>query len=165
MATGGTVIVRDLGLTTILKNMKAFDGVALAVGIQGPEAGAIHPDSELDNVGLGVIHEFGAPGAGIPVRSWLRAAFDFNEARWLSLAGRVAEKVYETTPAQPGRALGIMGEVVVADIKKRFAQGIPPPLKQATIDARAKQFGQKSSKPLLATGALRQAVTWTVRRR
>lgn len=159
MAAGGTVIVRDLGLTAILKNMKAFDGVALAVGIQGPEAGAIHPDSELDNVGLGVIHEFGAPNAGIPVRSWLRAAFDFNEARWLVQAAIVADKVYKTTPERPGRALGIMGEVVVADIKKRMAQGIPPPLKQATIDRKG------SSKPLIDTGILRDSITWTVRRR
>lgn len=155
----GTVIVRDLGLTAILKNMDSFDGVALAVGIQGPEAGAIHPDGELDNVTLGLIHEFGAPAAGIPVRSWLRAAFDFNEARWIAQAAIIAEKVYDTTPAQPGRALGIMGEVVVSDIKRRFAQGIPPPLKQTTIDRKG------SSKPLIDTGALRDSITWTVRRR
>ena len=153
----GRVIVRDRGLDQIMDNMRAFDGKQLAVGFQGPEAGAIHPDGDIDIIGIAVIHEFGAPGAGIPERSLIRATFDAKAEDWGRLAGDIAAKVYSSTPAEPLRALGILGEVVVADYRAAITAGIPPPLKQATIDRKG------SSTPWLDTGATRNALTWTVR--
>lgn len=164
MANGGRVIVRDRGLSTVLRNMGALDGVELRVGIQGPEAGAIHPDSELDNVTVGLIHEFGAPAAKIPERSYIRSTFDAKVDDWTSKVATIAERVYSTTPNKPGRALGILGEVMVADIRGTMAAGIPPPLKDATIKARGVRFGVESSKPLIATGILRDSITWTVKK-
>ncbi len=153
----GRVIVKDRGLTKILANMKDFDGAQVAVGFQGPEGGAIHPDSELDNVGIAVIQEFGAPGAGIPERSLIRATFDAMVDQWAKTAAKIAESVYSTTPETPGRALGILGELVVSDYRKAITQGIPPPLKAATIARKG------SSTSWLDTGILRDALTWSVR--
>lgn len=153
----GRVIVKDRGLTKILANMKDLDGAQVAVGIQGPEAGAIHPDGEIDNVSLGVIHEFGAPGANIPERSFIRETFDIRVGEWARVARKIAEKVYSTTPERPGRALGVLGEFVVADIKKQIARGIPPPLAASTV------IRKGSSTPLIDTGILRDSITWTVR--
>ncbi len=153
----GQVIVKDRGLTRILANMKDFDGAKVAVGFQGPEGGAIHPDSELDNVGIAVILEFGAPGAGIPERSLIRATFDARVNDWVRAATKIAESVYSTTPETPGRALGILGELAVSDYRKAITQGIPPPLQAATIARKG------SSTSWLNTGTLRGALTWTVR--
>lgn len=153
----GQVIVKDRGLNKILANMRDFDGARLAVGIQGPEAGAIHPDGEIDNVTLGVIHEFGAPGANIPERSFMRETFDIRVGEWARVARKIAEKVYSTTPERPGRALGVLGEFVVADIQKQIARGIPPPLEPATANRKGSQT------PLIDTGILRDSITWTVR--
>lgn len=154
---GARVIDKDRGLTKILANMKDLDGKKVAVGFQGPEGGAIHPDSELDNVSLAVIHEFGAPGAGIPERSLIRATFDARVEIWIKQATKIAERVYSTTPETPGRALGILGELAVSDYRKAITAGIPPPLKAATIARKG------SSTPWLDTGILRNAITWTVR--
>lgn len=153
----GQVIVIDRGLTKILANMKDFDGAQIAVGFQGPEGGAIHPDSELDNIGIAVIQEFGAPGAGIPERSLIRATFDARIEDWVRAATKIAEAVYSTTPESPGRALGILGELAVSDYRKAITQGIPPPLKAATIARKG------SSTPWLDTGILRGALTWAPR--
>jgi hypothetical protein len=159
-----TVEVTDLGMSQILANLKALDGVKLVVGIQGPEGGAIHPDGELDNVTIGLIHEFGAPGANIPARPFIRSTFDAKEKEWTKTIATIAERVYSSTPTNPGRALGILGEVVVSDIQKTIAAGIPPELEESTIKARVRQFGKASTTPLIATGILRQSITWTIRK-
>lgn len=153
----GQVIIKDRGLTKILANMKDLDDAQIAVGFQGPEGGAIHPDGDMDIVGIAVIHEFGAPGAGIPERSLIRATFDAKINDWVRVATKIAERVYSTTPETPGRALGVLGEVVVADYRKAITAGIPPPLKAATIARKG------SSTPWLDTGITRDAITWTVR--
>lgn len=153
----GRVIVRDRGLTKILANMKDLDGAQIAVGFQGPEAAAIHPDGDIDIIGIAVIQEFGAPGAGIPERSLIRATFDAKVDEWARVAQRIAEDVYSTTPQSPGRALGVLGEVVVSDYRNAITAGIPPPLKAATVARKG------SSTPWLDTGATRNALTWTVR--
>ncbi len=151
------VIVKDRGLNKILANLAELDGKRVAVGIQGPEAGAIHPDSELDNVTLGTIHEFGAPGAGIPERSFVRSTFDNRIREWTALLTKLAVRVYSTTPENPTRALGIFGEVVVSDIRKAMTAGIPPPLKAATVARKG------SSTPLIDMGALLGSITSTVK--
>lgn len=157
MAIGARVIDKDRGLTKILANMRDFDDAQIAVGFQGAEGGAIHPDGDIDIVGIAVIHEFGAPGAGIPERSLIRATFDAKINDWVRIAEKIAESVYSTTPETPGRALGILGEVVVSDYRKAITAGIPPPLRAATIARKG------SSTPWLDTGVTRNAITWTVR--
>ncbi len=151
------VIVKDRGLNTILRNMGTFDGMQVRVGIQGPEAGAIeHGESDLSNVELGVIHEFGASGAGIPERSFVRATFDARVRAWTRLLGKVAQKIYDTSPTSPDRLLGIVGEKVRSDIVNMINQGIPPALKPATIARKG------SSKPLIDTGQLKGSITWRI---
>ncbi len=151
------VIVKDRGLNKILRNLADLDGKELRVGFQGPEAAAIHPDSDLDIVGVAVIQEFGAPAAGIPERSLIRATFDEKINAWLKQVAKIAERVYSTTPENPARALGILGELVVSDYRKAITSNIPPPLKAATIARKG------SSTSWLDTGITRNALTWTVR--
>lgn len=149
---------KDRGWDAIRSNVKRADGAVVAIGIQGPEAGAVvHDDTALSNVELGVIHEFGAPGAGIPERSFIRSTFDAKVGEWTRLMVDVAEKIYDTPPAVPLRLLDITGQKVRADIINAINQGIPPALQQATIDAKG------SSKPLIDTGQLKGSITHKVR--
>ena len=154
----GRVIVKDRGLNEIIRNVAAFDGKQVAVGIQGPEAGAVeHEGSELSNVELMVIHEFGAPAAGIPERSVIRATFDAKVKEWTAILAGVARQIYDTGPQSPNRLLGIVGEKVQADMIATINKGIPPELKAATVARKG------SSKPLVDTAQLKQAITWTIR--
>lgn len=102
---------------------------------------------ELTNADLMAIHEFGAPRAGIPARSVLRATADAQRAKWMAMLervvrGAVAGKVDLLT------ALDLVGLKATADMVAAVRKGIAPPLKSATIKAKG------SSKPLIDTGRL-----------
>ncbi len=149
----------DRGMQAIVRNVQAFDGQGVSIGVQGSAASAVvHDSSDLSNVELMAIHEFGAPFAGIPERSVVRATFDAEVAKWNRLVARLAQGIYSERPVAPARVLGIVGEVARADMINRINAGIPPALKAATLDRKG------SSKPLIDTAQLKTAITWKVRR-
>lgn len=149
----GKVIDKDRGLKRITRELARMDGWQVTVGIHGQDAGATGSFDErsLDNVALGAIHEFGAPGAGIPERSFLRAAFDANVKKYVRILLLGAKKIVAGTGTAK-QAVGLAGEANVADTVNRINAGIPPPLKAATIARKG------SSKPLIDTGQLKGSI-------
>ncbi len=115
----------------------------------------------IDLVTLAAIHEFGSPAAGIPERSFIRRTLDQKHGEIAALAGKLAKAIVYNKISHAS-ALEILGQFLAAEIKKTIADTIPPPLKPATIAARKRQFGKASSKPLIATGQLRAAVSHKV---
>lgn len=113
-------------------------------------------DDELTNAELAAIHEYGAPRANIPERSFLRATADAKRQEWLALmerglrlavAGRLSVKA----------ALGLVGEQAVADIRTRIRAHIPPPLAPRTVARKG------SSVPLVDTGRLLMSIAYEVK--
>lgn len=106
-------------------------------------------------VEVALIHEFGAPAAGIPQRSFLRAAIDEHAPDIRRLILAVAARALDgaITPAQ---ALDQIGSKVAGWVQTRIDQGIAPPLKPETIARKG------SSKPLVNVGQLKAAITWKV---
>lgn len=104
---------------------------------------------------VAAVHEFGAPRAGIPARSFIRATIDERTEDIARLERVMLAKVVagdiELKPA-----LDAVGAKVAGWIQQRIAAGIDPPLSPATV---AKK---KSSTPLVDTGQLRSAVSWLV---
>lgn len=148
----GKVIDRDLGMKRARRAIKAMDGWRVTIGIHGEEGG--RDDGEIDNVGLGVIHEFGA--GDIPERSFLRSAWDQNVRRkYLPLLERESRKVVDGA-STPKKALGLVGEVAVADVVNGINAGIPPPLKPATVARKG------STKPLIVSGQLKGSIKYKV---
>ena len=187
----------------ILKTFAGPGDPAVKVGIQGAEASADH--GGITNVGLAVVHEFGAeiahPGGtpfvvawqgggrsgamvggavtfvrkgdpnavgvtrphkiSIPERSFIRAPFMAGIKTYERMLKKGTRKVYVGKMSKQ-QLLGILGEKIKGDMQKAIARGIPPPIKAATIRARRKRFGKASTKPLIATGQLRQSITWVV---
>lgn len=136
----------------------AANGHRVRVGVLASKGGSAphDDDSEISLIELAAIHEFGSPAANIPERSYIRATMNGNEviksaivrlSRAL-IAGRVDYV----------KALTILGEIVVAEIRKRITlgEGVPPPLKEATIARKG------SSRPLVDTGRLVNAITYEV---
>lgn len=125
------------------------------VGIWGEEADKPHEDSSTPNILIAAVHEFGTED--IPERSFIRNTVDLKAAE----IQKTMEKQVSLIPV--GRvttegALERLGLFVKGLIQKRISQGIPPPLKQATIDRKG------SSKPLVDTGQLRASVLHEVRK-
>lgn len=147
----GKVIDKDRGMKRILRQLDAAEGWQVTIGVHGEDAGERGDFAEIDNVALAAIHEFGAPGAGIPERSFLRAAFDKNVRKYVRVLLIGARKIVAGT-GTPKQAVGLAGEVAVADVVNLINAGIPPPNELATIEAKG------SSKPLIDTSQLKQSI-------
>ncbi len=116
-------------------------------------AGGSRIGDEVSNVELGVIHEFGAPGAGIPERSFLRSTADRKRQEWLALMTRALGKAVDGKLSVEA-AIDLIGLKAVADVKASITRGtgIEPPLKAATIRRKG------SSRPLVDTSQLLNSI-------
>lgn len=141
-------------IAELAKALRARPVVRIGVLGAGGEA-----RDDLTQAELAAIHEFGAPRANVPERSFLRATADAKRLEWLALLERTLRLV------TAGRldleaALGIVGQKAVADVVARIRRGagIPPPLQPETIQRKG------SDRPLVDTGRLVQSITYEVRK-
>jgi hypothetical protein len=100
----------------------------------------------------------------IPERSFIRAPFTKGIPKYTRLLKKGARKIAAGKMTRQ-QLLGILGETIKADMQQAIARGIAPPIKAGTIRARRKRFGKASTKPLIATGQLRQSITWVVKKK
>jgi hypothetical protein len=132
----------------------------VTVGVHAGEGAALHSMKDkhrpegLTVLEVAYINEF---GLGVPERSFIRAWFDASEPENLRLAMRMLRGILSGTIALED-ALAQMGAKFAGEVQRRIAQGIPPPNAPATIAAKG------SSTPLVASGQMRQSVTWKVAR-
>lgn len=133
------------------------------VGVLASRGGnEIHdPDSGLTLIEIAAIHEFGAPAAGIPERSFIRATAELFQGELARLQARVARAILAERLTVP-QALGLLGAWLVAKIKARMVAGIAPPLALATIARRKKGSGKGTHKPLIDTGRLYNSINWEI---
>lgn len=138
-------------LIAISKQLSERPHVKVGVLQKGGKNDRPATDTELTNAELMAIHEFGAPRAGIPSRSVLRATADAKRQQWLAMLervirGAVAGKIDLLT------ALDLVGLKATADMVATVRKGVAPPLLPATIKAKG------SSKPLIDSGRLVQSL-------
>jgi hypothetical protein len=88
----------------------------------------------------------------IPERSFVRSTWDKKVRGYERLMMRQAVLVIDGK-AKPQEAIGRVGEKVLADVRRTMNRGVPPPLKPETIRRK------RSSKPLIDTAQLKQALT------
>jgi len=140
-------------------------------------------DEGLNNPTIAYIHDNGAPEQNIPQREFMRPAI--NEVlstvtrKMLGLAKKVAAGGGPDAVEQGYQAIGL---TVQRAIRAKINEGIPPPLSDRTVAARAAK-GRKGAmweqawraagappslelaKPLVDTAQLRNAVNYVVRDR
>lgn len=151
-----SVRVVDRGANALLRRLAKSREVA-RVGIldDSPKKARDGAGGRYSLVEVAAVHEFGAPAAGIPQRSFIRATVDLN-------AGEIARLQHATmTAVVQGKVtlrqgLDRIGMKVAAMMQKRIAAGIEPPNAASTIARKG------SSKPLVDTGQLRSSITWVV---
>lgn len=151
------VTIKDRGAKALLERARELaQGAKVRVGVLNDQPKKEREgSSKLSLVEVAAIHEFGAPGADIPQRSFIRATVDEKaseiQALQVSLAGQIIAG--EVTP---DAALEMLGAKVAAMCQARIAQGIGPALHPDTIAKKG------SSKPLVDTGQLRSSITYEV---
>jgi len=146
------VIDRDLGWRALFQKIIQGGEAYAKVGIQqdtkrDQEAG----EGPVDMVQLAAIHEFGAPGAKIPERSFIRAWHDSHRGQISRLQERLGKQFIDgkITLRQMIAKLGVYGQ---GGIRKFIRDLKEPANRPATIRAKG------SSNPLIDTGQLVGAV-------
>lgn len=149
--------VVDRGLTKLVEQLRALKGKTVRVGVLADEPKRAKGDasSKRTLVEVARAHEFGAPAAGIPQRSFLRATFDERRADIEKLQAALVQNVIDGKMTVD-QALGAAGAKLVGWVQVRIADGIGPALKPETVRRKG------SSKPLINTGQLRSAITFKV---
>lgn len=162
MASGFTlkVVEKDLGWRGIARGVATINGATVRAGLVGEKAAKVHEDSKLTNAEIGTIHEFGAPGANIPERSFLRSTFRKNLDKYNHLMGALAAAVYSARAGSKG-ALALLGATMASDIKATIRAGIPPPLAEATIARRSKRKKDRET-PLINTREFINSISYLV---
>lgn len=155
-------------------------GALLRVGFL---EGAAHTRSDLPMAAIAAIQEFGAPAAGIPPRPFFRNMIAENSGEWgEQLADQLKVADYDA-----GAALQVMGLVLRGELQQSMTDLDNPPLSPVTLMLRKMQLapenrvitgkvvgeaaarvaagespGGVSTKPLIWTGELQQAVDFEV---
>lgn len=113
------ITVNDRGLSRMRQDMATLGKLRLRVGLFGSKAEAAHEKAEgLTVLELGLVHEFGAPAANIPMRSFIRAVVDEHESEIRAMQSRAARDVglHRVTAFN---ALADIGRVVVGWMRER----------------------------------------------
>lgn len=141
----------DKGLAAVAQRMIGKRRVRVGVLSDAP---AGHGDVSL--LEIAVINEFGAPGASIPQRSFIRATIDANIDKIRQVQAMLAKQIVAPNGIDGETAMKRLGAFVAGLIKQRIAQGIPPANAPATVERKG------SSTTLVDTGQLRSSVTFQV---
>lgn len=169
-------------LPGLLKNLRLFEHKVLYVGVPADDA-ARDDDSELNNATLAYIHDNGAPEANIPARPFMKpgmqdASKDVAKQYRLALEKASVGKSAESY-------LHRAGSMAASAIRNRITEGIPPPLAESTLKARArgsvgvrvrkgaiKELEARAAgaapsmdfaKPLIVTGAMKNSITYVIK--
>lgn len=169
--------VSDLG-----KAVNDLIGSRVAVG--WPESTTSRKDdSGLTNAELAYIHDNGAPEAHIPARPMLDPGIRKSQAAITKRLEKAAQAALDGKRSEIDNQLAAVGLIASASIKNLIVEGIAPPLATSTIEGRLRRHpgrageaeelrvraetglpGTGNVTPLVDTGALKNAVSYAVRR-
>ncbi|QOS97555.1 hypothetical protein JNUCC42_13235 [Brevibacterium sp. JNUCC-42] len=107
---------------------------------------------------IAAYQEYGAPKAGIPERSFLRAGMEKHKAAVSKIVRNELKSVVELQ-GDVGEMMNLVGQSAADKVKKYFEKLNDPPLKPQTI-ARKKD---RNPKPLVNTGDIRDAIGFEVK--
>lgn len=138
---------------TIKELAKSDPHVRVGIFANEGSGGQTH-DGGLTNVEIAAVHEFGAPEAGIPERSFIRSTFSAQRAKYGAILKKLLPRVVEGK-LEVRAMFDLIGQQIVADINRKVrVEGVPPPLKPETIARKG------SSRALIDTARMIGALTY-----
>ena len=152
----------DKGYNALLTGFETLADIRTRVGIQGKDAlrrVALDDDAEenqasLQMVELATIHEFGAPKANIPQRSFLRSTADENRRKYERvMAFTIAKLLKNPRIVNVKGDMFMLGERVRRDIVTKINKHIPPPNALSTV------LSKGDDTPLIDTGLMRSSIS------
>lgn len=150
------------GLRDIIKNM---DQTVIKTGFIEGEKGSKRQKGDVDNVALAAIHEFGTTKAGrrqntrIPARPFMRPTFEKHKEDYENQIERGITVSLKNKDINPFKTMSeAVGIKMKSDIVKAI-DSLPRDLAESTIKKKG------SSKALVDTGQLRQAVNYFINKK
>jgi hypothetical protein len=156
----------DKGWERIAAMARTVRESSVHVGVFADSTAEGEPRKEgvLSNVQIAAIHEYGAPTAGIPERSFLRGTYDAKRPEYTVLITRLVQQLYDGK-MDVRRALGLVGAKFQADIQARIRAGLTPPLAPSTLRrklALGRRGAKGEPKPLIDTGQLVASIAYRI---
>lgn len=144
-----------------LQGIAALTGKRAFVGV--PAENDFRQGEPIGNAALAYIHEFGSPAANIPARPFLRPGI---QAVQVEIEDRLRSTAHDVMGGDTGKAeagLNAVGLIAQTSVQKAITDGDFAPLAASTLAARRSR-GFMGTKPLIETGALRQAIRYVIRK-
>jgi hypothetical protein len=145
--------------------LKGLDGVR---GKVGWHEGAKYDEADGGQpvAYIASIHEFGYPEGGIPARPFMRPTITKQREIWAGLAAQGARAVLKGSMTALS-VVDALGQKAAGDIAKTIATIQSPPLSEATVEARQRQYKDKATtgsltKPLVDTSRMITTISSTV---
>ena len=123
-------------ITAALRKLSRYK---LLVGI--PQANDARPDdkTQFGNAAIGYVMEFGAPESNVPARPSLVPGVEDARDAITTAFEHALKAALEGDFGRAEQNLNIAGTKAVASVIAKIAAGVPPPLKAATVAARARR--------------------------
>lgn len=178
MAKNGLTVLFDR-TAEFLEGVKVLTTTRVLVGVPADKAGR---SEAIDNASLAYIHDRGAPEANIPARPFMKPGIASVQDKIEAGLKKAGELALSNGGAAVARQYERVGTLARDAIKRKINEGIPPPLAESTLKARARR-GRKGAvkelarrakglpadivyaKPLIDTGQLRNAISYVVRKK
>jgi hypothetical protein len=123
-------------------------------GFLDEKGGGAEREGGFTNVDIMAVHEYGAPEANIPERSFIRSTINAQRAKYVSMLKKALKLLLEKRLSSV-QMFDILGAQMIADINYKVrVEGGFEPLKQATIDRKG------STRALIDTGAMLASLAW-----
>jgi hypothetical protein len=137
----------------IEKSLKRLADSRLMVGIPASGAERKDPSAPINNAEIGYIMENGSPDANIPARPHLMPTMRENRGLIVKTLRLAAKGAF--IGIDPRAALNGLGLTLVAAVKMKIREGVPPPLAESTVKARiarrkSKAYRAKKRKAVVA---------------
>lgn len=152
MSSKNKLTVKDHGWKKLMELGKQLDRKPFTkVGVLGRSDS--RADSEIGNVGLAIVHEF---GIDVPRRAFLRGTYERKAKEWTAFMEKLVAGLVRGKFDVP-KALQLLGLRSANDVKATIQKSIDlAPNAPATIAAK------ESSKPLVDTGRLLGSIDFAV---
>lgn len=145
----------------LVKRLENFGDPHVKVGILASGKANETESSGITMAELGTIHEFGAPGANIPERSFIRQTFKLKQDEVIKVTETLAKNIVEKDMTL-SKALDLLGAKGAAWIQDTIVKQLVTP-KLEDSEAGKRTIERKgSSSTLIDTGLLKNAMTWEV---
>lgn len=156
-----TLTVKDFRLPNLERILK---GLSDQSEPQWVEAGILGGATDEDGVSVAeyaAYNEYGAPGAGIPKRSFLRSTLSDNGDKYKRLLQGALRGLASSGASEPvGMALTAVGREMETDIIEKIKSNVPPPNAPETRARKEARPGGGYAGTLFDTGTMLGSVSF-----